>query len=46
MCLRIQALLLVSAGYGEIDAADIIGAGHHRLEDLDSPIPKKGESVH
>jgi putative transposase len=33
MCLRIQALLLVSQGNREIDVADIIGAGRRTVQD-------------
>jgi len=33
MCLRIQALLLVSQGNREIDAANIIGAGRRTVQD-------------
>lgn len=33
MCLRIQALLLVSQGSREIDAADIVGVGRRTVQD-------------
>jgi transposase len=33
MCLRIQALLLVSQGNREIDAANIVGAGRRTVQD-------------
>jgi len=33
MCLRVQALLLVSQGNREVDAADIIGAGRRTVQD-------------